>query len=154
MVYLWIKWIHIVSSTILFGTGIGIAFFKWCSDRRDDPRAQAAVLRTVVMADWCFTAPAVITQLISGLWLVQLAGWPWRDGWVFWALVLYCFAGACWLPVLWLQLRMRSLAEAASLSGDALTSDYHRYRRMWVALGVPALAALLFVFYLMVFKPA
>jgi uncharacterized membrane protein len=153
MEYLWIKWLHIVSSTILFGTGIGIAFFKWYSDRREDARTQAAILRIVVKADWFFTAPAVVTQLVTGLWLANLAGLSLHDGWAFWALVLYFFAGACWLPVLWLQLKMRSLAEAAAADNDALPPIYHRYRKIWFALGVPAFLALLVVFYLMVFKP-
>jgi len=153
MLYLWIKWLHIVSSTILFGTGIGIAFFKWYSDRHEDARTQAAILRIVVIADWYFTAPAMITQLVTGLWLAHLADWPLRDGWLAWALALYFFAGACWLPVLWLQLKMRSLAEAAVAANMPLSAAYHRYRKMWFALGVPAFVALVIVFYLMVFKP-
>jgi len=154
MIYLWVKWLHIVSSTILFGTGIGIAFFKWYADRREDPPTQAAILRIVVLADWCFTAPAVITQLVTGLWLAQMTGLPLDSGWLFWALILYGIAGACWLPVLWLQLRMRSLAERAALTHEAIPATYHRYRKIWFALGVPAFLALLAVFYLMVFKPS
>jgi len=153
MAYLWVKWLHIVSSTVLFGTGMGIAFFKWHSDRHEDARAQAAILRIVVAADWRFTAPAVIVQLVTGLWLAQNAGWSLNNGWIFWALTLYLFAGACWLPVLWLQIKMRSLAEVAAESGGALPANYHRYRRIWFALGAPAFLALLIVFYLMVFKP-
>ncbi len=153
MLYLWIKWLHIVSSTILFGTGIGIAFFKWYSDRHEDAHIQAAILRIVVVADWCFTAPAVVTQLVTGLWLAHVAGWPLGEGWLAWALVLYFFVGACWLPVLWLQLKMRSLAEAAVAANGPLSAAYHHYRKMWFALGVPAFLSLLAVFYLMVFKP-
>jgi uncharacterized membrane protein len=145
--------VHILSSTILFGTDIGIAFFKWYSDRREDAPAQAAILRIVVMADWSFTTPAIFIQLVTGLRLAQLAGLPLRDGWVFWALVLYFVAGACWMPVLWLQLRMRALAESAVQANETLPADYHRYRKAWIALGVPAFISLAAVFYLMVFKP-
>jgi uncharacterized membrane protein len=153
MEYLWIKWAHIVSSTVLFGTGIGIAFFKWASDRNADARVQAAVLKIVVTADWCFTTPAVVVQLATGLWLAQLAGLPLNSGWVFWALVLYFVAGACWLPVVWLQIKMHALAVEAVRRVTPLPEHYHRYRRYWFALGVPAFTALLAVFYLMVFKP-
>jgi len=153
MAYLWVKWLHIVSATILFGTGIGIAFFKWYSDRREEEHTQAAILRMVVIADWCFTTPAVVIQLVTGLWLARFTGLSLHEGWVFWALVLYFIIGICWLPVLWLQLKMRFLAEAAVKANAELPPVYHRYRRAWFALGVPAFLALLVVFYLMVFKP-
>jgi uncharacterized membrane protein len=153
MAYLWIKWLHIVSSTILFGTGIGIAFFKWYSDRIQDTRVQAATMRIVVAADWRFTTPAVVIQLATGLWLAHLTELSLRTAWLFWALILYAVAGLCWLPVVWLQLQMRSLATAASATNLVLPIAYGRYRRIWFALGVPAFLALLIVFYLMVFKP-
>jgi len=154
MAYLWIKWAHIVSSTILFGTGIGIAFFKWYADRTEAPAAQAAVLRIVVKADWFFTAPAVVTQLATGLYLASIGGWSLTQSWLRWALMLYATAGVCWLPVLWLQIAMRKLAEVAAMESAPLPLAYHRYRRLWTALGVPAFVALIAVFYLMVFKPA
>ena len=153
MTYLWVKWLHIVSSTILFGTGIGIAFFKWYSDRMHDPRAQAAVLRIVVLADWYFTTPAVILQLLTGLWLADAAGYSLTDTWLLGALILYAVAALCWLPVLWLQWRMRALAQNAVAGQAQLPAIYHRYRHIWTALGVPALVSLLAVLYLMVFKP-
>jgi len=153
MDYLWIKWLHIVSSTILFGTGVGIAFFKWRSDKDSTPDVQASILKIVVTADWCFTLPAVVVQLATGLWLAEAAGFPLSRGWVLWALILYSIAGACWLPVLWLQIRMRELACHATLQAIPLPAEYDRYRRCWFALGVPAFISLLIVFYLMVFKP-
>jgi uncharacterized membrane protein len=153
MSYLVLKWVHIVSSTILFGTGIGIAFFKWASDRREDVYVQAAILRIVVRADWLFTAPAVVIQFVSGLWLVNLTGLSLHTRWIAWAIGLYLIAGGCWLPVVWLQLKMRSLAEKAVKNSATLPAEYHRYRRAWFALGVPAFLSLLAVFYLMVFKP-
>jgi uncharacterized membrane protein len=153
MAYLWLKWLHILSATVLFGTGIGIAFFKWYSDRHEDPHLQAGVLRIVVIADWCFTTPAVIIQPVTGLWLAHLAGIPLNSTWLIWAWILYSIGGACWLPVLWLQLRMRSLAEVAAATGEPLPALYHRYRKIWFALGMAAFLALLAIFYLMVFKP-
>ena len=153
MEYLAIKWVHVVSSTILFGTGIGIAYFKWYADRMNDPRACASVLEIVVKADMWFTAPSVVVQLATGLWMIRMAGWSVHDAWILDALILYAFVGACWLPVLWLQYRMLSLAREAVAENAPLTARYHRYRRWWIALGIPAFAALLTVFYLMIFKP-
>ena len=151
--YLLIKWLHVVSATVLFGTGIGIAFFKWIVDRSGDVRAIRVVTERTVLADWLFTAPAVIVQPISGLWLAHTAGYPFFSGWVGYSLCLYVLAGSCWLPVVWLQIRMRELARVADNEQKPLPQQYWRYARLWFWLGVPAFTALLAVFGLMVLKP-
>jgi uncharacterized membrane protein len=152
--YLFIKWLHILSATILFGTGIGIAFFKWIADRSGDVRAIRLSSERTVLADWIFTTPAVIAQPLSGLAMAQLAGYPVMTGWLALSLCLYVVAGACWLSVVWLQLRMRSLARAADGAGGALPALYWVYARCWFWLGVPAFVALLGVYWLMVAKPS
>jgi uncharacterized membrane protein len=151
--YLLIKWLHIVSSTVLFGTGIGIAFFKWITDRSGDVRAIRLSAERTVLADWVFTTPAVIVQPLSGIALAHLAGFSFSNGWLLWSLALYCLAGACWLPVVWLQLRMRRLARLADDAQAPLTALYWRDARRWFWLGVPAFIALMGVFWLMVAKP-
>lgn len=151
--YLFFKFVHIVSSTVLFGTGIGIAFFKWMTDRSGDVRAMRVVNERTVLADWCFTTPAVIVQPLSGLALIELGGYPWQTGWLVWAVLLYLFAGACWLPVVWLQYRMRALSRDADQRGQPLPPQYRVLARCWFWLGVPAFCALMFVFWLMVTKP-
>jgi uncharacterized membrane protein len=153
VVYLWIKVLHVVSATVLFGTGIGIAFFKWTADRSGDVRAMRVVAERVVLADWLFTTPAVLTQAVTGIALARIAGFPLSSGWVLAAIALYCVAGICWLPVVWLQIRMRDLARDADRSGAVLSAAYWRYARRWFWLGVPAFAAVLAVFALMVLKP-
>jgi uncharacterized membrane protein len=153
-VYLFIKWLHIISSTILFGTGIGIAFFKWITDRGGDVRAIRLSNERTVLADWLFTTPAVIVQPVSGVALALLAGYPVMTGWVALSLILYAVAGACWLPVVWLQLRMRDLARVADNAGAPLPPVYWRHAGVWFWLGVPAFVALLGVYWLMVAKPA
>jgi uncharacterized membrane protein len=152
--YLFIKWLHIISSTILFGTGIGIAFFKWITDRSGDVCAIRLSNERTVLADWLFTTPAVIVQPVSGVALALLAGYPVMTGWVALSLTLYAVAGACWLPVVWLQLRMRALARVADDAGAPLSALYWRHARVWFWLGVPAFVALLGVYWLMVAKPA
>jgi uncharacterized membrane protein len=152
--YLWVKWVHILSSTLLLGTGLGIAFFMWVAHRRGDAREIAATARTVVIADACFTAPAVVVQLASGLWLTQLVGLPLSLFWIKSTLLLFVLVGACWLPVLWLQIRARNLAQAAARDSLPLPAAYHRAMRAWFWLGWPAFAGVIAVFWLMVMKPA
>ena len=152
--YLVVKWIHVLSSTILFGTGIGSAFYMFFASRQADAKVAHFVVRHVVIADWLFTTTAIIVQPVTGVWLAHIAGLPLTAAWLLWSIVLYLVAGACWMPVVWIQYQMRAMARAAAESNTALPARFHRLFRVWVALGVPAFAALVVVFYLMVAKPA
>jgi uncharacterized membrane protein len=154
MEYLAVKWLHVVFSTLLFGTGLGTAFFMLTTTLSRDVGSIATVSRRVVWADWLFTAPTAILQPLTGAWLVHLAGYPWGAPWILWSLVLYCVAGACWLPVVWLQVRMAAMAEAAAAAGEPLPPRFWRYYRIWFTLGWPAFAAFLAIFWLMVAKPS
>lgn len=153
MEYLLLKYLHIISSIVLFGTGLGSAFYKWRADGCGDVAAIVHTNRQVVLADWLFTTPTVIIQPLSGLWLVHILGYSLLDDWLLWALVLYALAGACWLPVVWLQIRMRNLADEAQAHGSKLDEGYWRLARIWFWLGVPAFLAMLSVVFLMTFKP-
>lgn len=150
---MWVKWLHVISSTILFGTGIGIAFFFARAHWLGDTRVVAAVARDVVWADMVFTATAVVIQPVTGVLLARWMGYPLTSSWLMGSLALYVFIGACWLPVVWLQVRMRNLAVEAARAGQPLPAQYHRYFRWWFALGGPAFLGVLAVFYLMVAKP-
>lgn len=153
MEYLIAKWLHILSSTFLFGTGIGSAFYMLATSRTRDPRVVAAVVKHVVIADWLFTTPTIVFQPVSGYYLMRLLGVPFDSRWIVWSIALYVLAGACWLPVVWMQVRMRDLARGAAAAGSELPDAYWRYLRWWIALGVVAFVALVIVFYLMVAKP-
>jgi uncharacterized membrane protein len=154
MTYLVVKWLHVLSSTILFGTGIGSAYYMFCTSRTRDARAVAVVVRHVVLADWLFTTTTIIVQPLTGLYLVHLADIPLTTRWIAGSIILYFVAGACWLPVVWLQIRMRALAADAVRANAELPDGYWRLLRWWVALGVPAFTTLVIVFWLMVAKPA
>lgn len=154
MTYLVVKWAHILSSTLLFGTGLGSAFYMFCASRTRDPRVIAPVMRLVVIADWAFTTPAVILQPLTGLWMVHIAGYPLTSFWLLASIGLYLLAGAAWLPVVWMQLRMRDLASAAATSGEPLPLAYDRMLKAWAVLGVVAFTAIVVVFWLMVTKPS
>ena len=153
MEYLIIKWIHILSSTLLFGTGLGSAFYMLFVSLTKDIRAISVVVRYVVLADWIFTTPTIIIQPLTGFYLAHLAGFPLTSPWIIWSIVLYLIAGACWLPVVWLQLRMKTMAQNAVNSDMPLPDEYWRYLKIWVTLGIPAFFALVIVFYFMVAKP-
>ncbi len=154
MDYLTVKWLHILSSTFLFGTGIGSAWYLLFATLSRDVRAVAVVARNVVRADWLFTATTVIAQPLTGVWMVRLAGYPWHSKWLMWSVVLYAAAVLCWLPVVWLQMKLRDAAEQAARDGTALPPAYWRWFGWWVGLGIPAFFAFVAVFYLMVAKPA
>ncbi|MBB4844014.1 putative membrane protein [Paucibacter oligotrophus] len=152
--YLLIKTLHIVSSVLLVGTGFGSAFYLFFANRSGNLAAQAVVCRLVKRADLWFTTPAIIIQPLSGLWLAQQAGWSLPNTpWLALGLALYLFAGACWLPVVWLQLRMSDMAEQALRQGQELPALYWRYARWWEGLGYAAFCAMPLIFYLMVAKP-
>ena len=154
MEYLVVKWIHVVSSTILFGTGIGSAYYMLMAGLRGRAGDVHFVVRHVVIADWLFTATAVVVQPVTGLWLAHAAGLPLSTRWIAWSIVLYVVAGACWLPVLWLQYRMRDMARISAAAGGNLPTAFRTHFRIWIALGIPAFVALSITFWLMVAKPA
>jgi len=153
MEYLVAKWVHVLSSTLLFGTGLGSAFYMYFASRTRDARVIAVVVRYVVIADWLFTTPTIALQPLSGFYLMHLAGIGIASPWIAWSLALYVLAGACWLPVVWMQIRMRDLAAAAARTNAELPPRYWHYLRVWVALGIVAFLALVCIFYLMVVKP-
>jgi uncharacterized membrane protein len=154
MEYIVVKWLHILSSTVLFGTGLGSAFYMFFASLTRDARVVATVVRYVVIADWAFTTPTIVLQPLTGLYLVHLAGFPLTSTWIVASTALYLLAGACWLPVVWMQIRMRDMARRSAAAAAALPDGYWRYLRWWVALGMVAFLALVAAFYLMVAKPA
>jgi uncharacterized membrane protein len=154
MEYVIVKWLHILSSTFLFGTGLGSAFYMFFASLTRDARVVATVVRYVVIADWAFTTPTIILQPLTGFYLVHIAHFPLTSKWIVASIALYLLAGACWLPVVWMQIRMRDMARQAASSDAELPARYWRFLRWWVGLGIVAFLALVAVFYLMVAKPA
>ena len=153
MTYLILKVIHILSGAVLFGTGAGIAFFMLRAHATKDPRTVASVGRIVVLADFVFTASAVVVQPLSGLALIRLQGYALTEPWLMAAYALYVLIGVCWLPVVWFQWRMVKLAEGAVAAGTPLPPAYHRLFRAWFILGWPAFAGVIGIYALMVAKP-
>jgi uncharacterized membrane protein len=149
-----LRWLHVIGATVLLGTGAGIAFFMLMAHRTRQPALVAHVAGTVVVADLLFTATAVVAQPLTGLGLALLVGWPLTEGWLLVSLALYVLTGLFWLPVVWIQLRMRDLARAAAREGLPLPGEYHRLFRIWFACGIPAFLAVLAILWLMLAKPS
>ena len=149
--YLFLKWLHILGAAVIAGTGAGIAFFMFMACRTGQRQPVAVITRLVVIADWLFTAPAVVLQLVTGLLLMEKLNYSFQSPWFYWALGLFAFTGLCWLPVVGIQYRLRNLA-----NDDGTVFPPVRFKilmRIWVALGIPAFTAVIALFWLMVVKP-
>lgn len=153
MIYFFLKYVHVIGAAVLLGTGAGIAFFMLLAHRTGNAATIAAVARIVVLADFLFTASAVVIQPVTGVALAWHVGYSLWDSWIFLSIILYIVTGLFWLPVVWIQMEMRSLAENASATGSALPDRYHRLFRTWFAFGFPAFGAVLGIFWLMIARP-
>ena len=151
--YLFVKTLHILGACVLLGTGAGIAFFMLMAHRTRDARLIAQTASIVILADWIFTASAVVLQPITGVALAKMANYPVMSGWVGLGILLYLLVGACWLPVVAIQIRLRALARTAAEAGAELPPRYDALFRLWLILGCAAFALVLGVLGLMVFKP-
>lgn len=152
--YFLLKWVHVLSAAVLFGTGLGIAFFMLAAWRTRDIAVLAGVARIVVLADFIFTATAIVLQPLSGAALIAVTGADWRAPWLMWSYALYAIAGAFWLPVVWIQLRIAREAEAARAAGAAISEQGRRLLWIWFWCGWPAFVAVLAIYALMIARPA
>jgi len=149
-----LRFVHVLGATVLFGTGMGIAFFMVMAHRTGDPAKIAHVAGTVVIADAVFTATAVILQPVTGVWLAHLIGWPLTEGWIVLSVTLYIVTGLFWLPVVVIQVQLRDLARAAAASESPLPERYYRLYKVWFAFGFPAFFAVLGILWLMLTRPS
>ncbi len=149
-----LRWAHVLGATVLIGTGAGIAFFMLMAHRTGDAKLIAHTAGIVVIADWLFTASVVVVQPITGVLLANALGWPLMQGWIVVSTGLYVLIGAFWIPVVWMQSRMRDLARAAAAENAPLPEAYHRLYRLWFICGFPAFFAVLTILWLMLMRPA
>lgn len=154
MAYFLLKYLHVIGASVLLGTGAGIAFFMLLAHRTGNAATIAATARIVVIADFLFTATAVVAQPVTGLALTWYVGYSLGEAWIVLSILLYLVTGAFWLPVVWMQMEMRRLATAAAETGTPLPRRYHFLFRLWFAFGFPAFAAVLGIFWLMIARPA
>jgi uncharacterized membrane protein len=153
LTYVLLKLTHVVGATVIFGTGSGIAFFMLMAHLSGDAGFIGRTARVVVIADVIFTATAVALQPVTGWLLMRQTGVSFSESWILVSLALYLLAGFFWLPVVWMQARMRDLALTAAVAGEALPVEYHRLFRLWFLFGIPGFGAVLAILYLMIAKP-
>ena len=154
--YLALKLLHILSAVVVAGTGFGIAYFMFMASRSNDRHAIAVTTRHVVLADWLFTAPAIAVQLITGLLLMRILNYSFTSAWFYLVIGLYAVVAVCWIPVVFIQYRLRSLASELSnqLAEDGTSQrEFRKLMRTWTLLGIAAFSAVLVLFWIMVFKP-
>jgi len=147
------KWLHVIGAAVLLGTGAGIAFFMAMAHRTRNPALIAHTASIVVVADLLFTASAVVIQPITGVMLARQMGWSLTEPWLASSMGLYVLTGLCWLPVVWIQVRMRDLARQADTSGQPLPPEYYVLFERWIILGFPAFFSVLAIVFLMLAKP-
>ncbi len=151
--YFIVKTLHILSATILFGTGICIAFFMLRSYFTNDLKEKLYASKNTVLADYIFTFPAVILQPLTGVWLVWISGFDWMSFWLVATYAIYLIAGLCWVPVVWIQIQLKNMVHVSLDKNIELPERYYRLFRLWFLLGWPAFIGLVIVFFLMVIKP-
>lgn len=154
MFYLLLKFLHVLGAIVILGTGTGIAFFMLMAHLSRDAAFIGRTAGVVVRADWLFTATAVAIQPVTGYLLMRELGIPFTEGWLALSLGLYAVAGAFWLPVVWIQARMRDLAQEAAVAGTPLPQRYHRLFRVWFVFGFPGFGSVVAIVWLMIAKPA
>ena len=153
MLYFGLKFLHIIGAAVLLGTGAGIAFFMLMAHLGRNPAVIAGVSRIVVISDFIFTATAVVAQPVTGVLLARTVGYSLSEAWIVWSIILYLITGGFWLPVVWMQMRMRDLAAQAVRDGSPLPRAYYRLFWLWFAFGFPAFAAVAAIFWLMIVRP-
>jgi uncharacterized membrane protein len=153
MTYFALKFLHILGASVILGTGAGIAFFVLMAHRTGNAAFIARTATVAVFADFLFTATAIVVQPITGYLLLRDMGLSLADGLVVASLVLYAVAGAFWIPVVWMRMRMRDLAAAAAAAGTPLPAAYHRLFRLWFVFGFPGFGSVLLIMWLMIAKP-
>ena len=154
MAYVVLKYVHVIGATVLLGTGSGIAFFMVMADVTRDAAFVARTAGVVVLADKLFTATAIVAQPLTGYLLMRQTGAAGTEFWLIASFALYAVAGLFWLPVVWMQAKMRDLATLAAAAGEPLPPQYHRLYRTWFALGFPGFGAVLAIIWLMIAKPS
>lgn len=148
MTYQTLKLIHIISATIMFGTGLGSAFYLFYTYKFSKFSTVKEILNIVIIADYIFTTPSVILQLATGLWLSHYMKLI-STNWFLIALLFSLLVYALWIRAVFLQLKMKKTLENAK----EYNVQFHQQMKGWFFLGIPAFFGSLFLFYLMVFKP-
>ncbi len=95
----------------------------------------------------------MVAQPVTGVLLARTVGYSLSEPWIVWSIILYLITGGFWLPVVWMQMRMRDLAAQAVRDEAPLPQNYYSLFWSWFAFGFPAFAAVTAIFWLMIVRP-
>jgi uncharacterized membrane protein len=151
--YFLIKYLHVLGAIVILGTGTGIAFFMLMAHRSGDAAFIARTAATVVIADMLFTLTAVLLQPVSGVLLMMLSSTSFTERWLLTSLALYALAGLFWVPVIFMQVEMRNLAQLTAEKGEPLPPRYFALFRRWFLFGIPGFGSVMIILWLMIAKP-
>ncbi|RBB97040.1 DUF2269 domain-containing protein [Pseudomonas sp. MWU12-2115] len=152
MLYLGLKYVHVIAAIFLFGFGMGSYLYLIAASRTANPQVIAHVARMVVRYDAWITTPAGFIQIATGYWLTRLAGLPLTADWVLMSLILFFIVGSLWLPVLVLQKRLQRMAASAVVCGTRLADEYRAVYRQWFWMGVCGFLGMFVIVLMMVTK--
>lgn len=152
MLYLGLKYLHVIAAIFLFGFGMGSYLYLIAASRTRNPEVIAHVARMVVRYDTWITTPAGFIQIITGYLLLKLTGLALTTAWVMAALIIFLCVGLLWLPVLVLQKRLHELASTAAEAGTGLDERYLPVYRKWFWMGVCGFSGMFVIVMIMVTK--
>lgn len=148
MDYLTLKIIHILSATIMIGTGLGSAFYLFVSYKTALFTTVKDVLKIVIIADLIFTTPSVIVQLVTGLMLADRLNLT-NTRWYWVVLSISFLVLVLWLGAVVIQYRLKRII----IDKKSLPALFDKLMSIWFYLGVPSFGLAIFLYYLMIYKP-
>jgi uncharacterized membrane protein len=151
--YFLVKYLHVLGAIVILGTGSGIAFFMLMAHRNGDASFIARTAATVVIADMLFTLSAVLLQPVTGGLLMVLSATTFAERWLLLSLGLYVVAGLFWIPVIFMQIEIRDLAQLAAAQQQPLPPRYFLLFRRWFAFGIPGFGSVMMILWMMIAKP-
>lgn len=152
MLYLYLKYIHVIAAIFLFGFGMGSYLYLIAASRTANPQVIAHVARMVVRFDTWITTPAGFIQIGTGYLLMKFAGLPLTTEWVLTSWVIFLCVGSLWLPVLVLQKRLYMMALTAAETGGQLDNQYQSVYKKWFWMGVFGFLGMFVIVMIMVTK--
>ncbi|MDP6673992.1 MAG: DUF2269 family protein [Gammaproteobacteria bacterium] len=145
-IYFVLKWLHIGSICIAFGSNVTHIFWIIAANR--DPVHRANILRLVKKIDDRLSVPAWVIATICGatMWLWQ---WPVNSSWVIVSLVLTVILTAMGISFGPFMIKWINLAKNTSPDNQPLLTLSRRLTIWWISISLTVFVIL----YLMVFKP-
>jgi uncharacterized membrane protein len=149
MIFLLIKWIHVLSA--ITAVGANITYAIWIVRASRQPVVLPFALRTIKLIDDRIANPTYVLLLLTGLTMAFIIPIPFSTPWLMSALVLYAlatiFGMVLFVPSFKRQIR---LLEREGLDSAKYRASYNQSRLLGIVVG----AMVIMISFLMVVKPA